>query len=254
MAQGWIGQVAQAAQGSAKAEEGGEILQRLIRRELPTFVEAVSVSVKDLALYAAPSDLEADPEAQGMARRWLPELAPGKAPLANEPRGVFRCLLNATGLLEANLLVEHAAVPIQSLSLAAQPLNAKVDSENFHRVIGVLSAVLAPPPPPKAPHAQTSCPVELPRGGDATRESVGESVAFAWRAKQSRQWEVRADLETLHSGTFCLYTPPPFHFFFSHLAWLYRRRTSKLCSTFSRSSKAAWRLPRGTAAASKPAI
>jgi hypothetical protein len=109
--QGWIGAL---LPRDSKETARCEILQRLIRRELPTFVEAINVQVQAASIYAAPSDLSS-----GQCQ-WIQSV---RADSAVKSSGIFRCLLSPISLIEVNLIVEHSAIPVHSFRVEVPEVN-----------------------------------------------------------------------------------------------------------------------------------
>jgi hypothetical protein len=114
------------------------MLQRLIRRELPRFVEATHIQIKGMSILEAPSDLD------GVSNiRWLPLLHNGAKNGVDVAwnTGVFNTLLEPVSVIEVGVVVEHGAVPINCLRVALPIVKLNIDSGALRRVTKVASAM-----------------------------------------------------------------------------------------------------------------
>jgi hypothetical protein len=193
--QGWIGQVndapSPAAAAACSSDEAAawsenEVLQRMVRRELPRFVEAVSVQVSGCGAFVAPTDLDGTVRRGG--HHWLRRADP--TPPADLPhralhQGVFQCVL-APFAAEVAVVVEHGPVPVSSLRLRLHPLRVEVDSENTQRLLGIAAALAAEP---ATSPARGDADAVAPQDGEPSA-GVGATVREAWRWKRAAQWEV----------------------------------------------------------------
>ena len=211
VAQGWIGA------GGPDSVVTGEALQRLVRRELPQFVETVSMRLESISAFSAPTDLD---ETLSRGRyRWLPDFGPASfngtsydAPFKAFDSGVFRCLLAPGPAIEASVVIEHGAVPIHELRVMVPQLRFESDSERLRRVIGVLSSLSSPLPERQSraidetvPETAEALRFSEKRGATGPVEGQGAefTVAAAWQTKQAAQWEVHRLRAILGSLQLC---------------------------------------------------
>jgi hypothetical protein len=210
----------------------GETLQRLVRRELPHFVETVNVQVRSLSVFSAPSDL--DDTLLRRTHRWLPKgwaartadassfgrrrgagsSSSNIGPEAEMSRltsvhdlGVYRCILAPVAVLEANVSVEHAAVPIHAIRVSVPNLHADCDSEYFRRLVAVVSSLTEKPLNPSRAKDRVVGDVDF---AQATPEAKAAAALFLDQEQQQReqkqqqqQRQQQADVSVVGGGCDC---------------------------------------------------
>ena len=171
-----------------------EVLQRMVRRELPRFVEAVSVQVSGCGAFVAPTDLDATVRRGSFHWLRLADPAPRPdLPLNVFNQGIFQCVLAPFMGAEVAVVTEHGAVPISSLRLKLPLMQAALSYENLQRLVGVATAQAEPLPigvglkrvRPLADDGNALSSTDL------HSSTVGvTTVREAWRVKRNAQWEV----------------------------------------------------------------
>ena len=176
-----------------------EVLQRMVRRELPRFVEAVSVQVSGCGAFVAPTDLDATVRRGSFHWLRLAEPAPrADLPLNAFDQGIFQCVLAPFTGAEVAVVTEHGAVPISSLRLKLPLMRAEVSYENLQRLVGLASAQAVPLPigvglKRVRPLAANDGEVHSALSSNSALLSPLSSVTTvreAWWMKRSAQWEV----------------------------------------------------------------